>query len=275
MKKGKKLHKNILMIGICALLFSTHIENVHAEDTAPVSVAPSPKENTEAKLYMDEEHSTSVTIGLCLLSTTDINIRQEPSTDSPIIYTIPADTELRAHSNIQDGWIEVLCSHDYGYVGYVKAEYVRIKKGQNLDIKEADGTITEYEKDGFYFQSQNEEKIFIPHTQICEYHPSLYDEGDKIKLRYRENADEKRNMISMDLLDENGEIQEREKEATGIITYKNNKQIEITTDDNKILSFDLTTAESLPTLYEPGFPVDIYYLGDESSPKVVSMYRCG
>lgn len=61
-----------------------------------------------------------------MTATSELNIRQEPSTDSAIMGVIPSGTTITKIQNVEDGWCQISYNAgSYTIEGYVKSEYLK------------------------------------------------------------------------------------------------------------------------------------------------------
>ena len=78
--------------------------------------------------YVSGDYSTVTTEGLhyetvpVVTTTSELNIRREPSQDSELVYTVEKGTVLQYTSKTANGWYEVLLD---GYPAYVSGKYVK------------------------------------------------------------------------------------------------------------------------------------------------------
>lgn len=132
MKKKQK----IMIAGIAAVILIlvtigiVLVSNVKKEDKAAETKKNSVTEKLE-KEEKEEEPAEEVTAteateelddsqAVTMKTTTNLNLRQEPTTDSEIIKVIPKGTELLKYSE-ENGWAKVKTGED---VGYVSAEFL-------------------------------------------------------------------------------------------------------------------------------------------------------
>ena len=105
---------------------------------APTSSDEITAKATESKTAQDDIYA--------VVEVPTLNMREDASTDSDIIRTLPSGYNLSV-SGYKDGW--VIVSDDDGNTGYVKAEYINLRNGSKPDNVSSDGNGDfdfEYEK---------------------------------------------------------------------------------------------------------------------------------
>ncbi len=105
---------------------------------APTSSDEVTAKATESKTAQDDIYA--------VVEVPTLNMREDASTDSDIIRTLPSGYNLSV-SGYKDGW--VIVSDDDGNTGYVKAEYINLKNGSKPDNVSSDDNSDfdfEYEK---------------------------------------------------------------------------------------------------------------------------------
>lgn len=154
----------------------------------------------------DEKEKMEVTVGLALYTAEDVNIRSEASTNSDILHGVSQGTNLWAVSNVIDGWVRVAYDGDWGYV---RAEYVKIKAGQNLEIKELEGELLIDYDESVAIKTADGNIYEFDTDRVSEYEAPDREEGMKVLIRYRGSLLDDPYLISMDLLTESGETEAR------------------------------------------------------------------
>lgn len=101
------------------------ISNVKKEDkatetdktsvTEKVEKEEKEKEPVEEDTVVDETEELDDSQAVAMKTTTNLNFRKEPTTDSEIIKVIPKGTELKKYSE-ENGWAKVKDGEDVGYV---------------------------------------------------------------------------------------------------------------------------------------------------------------
>lgn len=94
---------------------------------APTSSDEVTAKATESKTAQDDIYA--------VVEVPTLNMREDASTDSDIIRTLPSGYNLSV-SGYRDGW--VIVSDDDGNTGYVKAEYINLKNGSKPDNVSSD-----------------------------------------------------------------------------------------------------------------------------------------
>ena len=94
---------------------------------APTSSDEVTAKATESKTAQDDIYA--------VVEVPTLNMREDASTDSDIIRTLPSGYNLSV-SGYKDGW--VIVSDDDGNTGYVKAEYINLKNGSKPDNVSSD-----------------------------------------------------------------------------------------------------------------------------------------
>lgn len=94
---------------------------------APTSSDEVTAKATESKTAQDDIYA--------VVEVPTLNMRENASTDSDIIRTLPSGYNLSV-SGYKDGW--VIVSDDDGNTGYVKAEYINLKNGSKPDNVSSD-----------------------------------------------------------------------------------------------------------------------------------------
>lgn len=105
---------------------------------APTSSDEVTAKATESKTAQDDIYA--------VVEVPTLNMREDASTDSGIIRTLPSGYNLSV-SGYKDGW--VIVSDDDGNTGYVKAEYINLKNGSkpdNVSSEDNSNFDFEYEK---------------------------------------------------------------------------------------------------------------------------------
>lgn len=106
---------------------------------APTSSDEVTAKATESKTAQDDIYA--------VVEVPTLNMREDASTDSDIIRTLPSGYNLSV-SGYKDGW--VIVSDDNGNTGYVKAEYINLRNGSkpdNVSSNDNGDFDFEYEKD--------------------------------------------------------------------------------------------------------------------------------
>ena len=73
----------------------------------------------------EEKETEAAAAGGTRTAMYDLNLRQEASTESAVLATIPANTEVKVLGDVEDGWSQI--SYDPGtgeMTGYVRTEYL-------------------------------------------------------------------------------------------------------------------------------------------------------
>lgn len=94
----------------------TAVENIKKED----KVSEKDKEPAEEVAFTEEAEELDDSQAVAMKTTTNLNLRKEPTTDSEIIKVISKGTELKKYSE-ENGWAKVKEGED---IGYVSAEFL-------------------------------------------------------------------------------------------------------------------------------------------------------
>ena len=115
----------LLTVGIVLLSNLAKVDKSSNKDKVPVSekVEKVEKEK-EKKEFVDradaveeaeETEELDDSKAVAMKTTTNLNLRKEPNTDSEIIKVIPRGTELKKYAE-ENGWVKVKAGEDVGYV---------------------------------------------------------------------------------------------------------------------------------------------------------------